>query len=110
MIRRIAALSLFAALSGGVIPVSAEPVKQLLQSLPPSLGSNAELMFSANPLGQLALDHEDFYWITTLAMDVARRHAGGKLVSVLEGGYHLKTLPLSVEAHLTALLGHPYSA
>ena len=43
-------------------------------------------------------------------MDVARRHAGGKLVSVLEGGYHLKTLPLSVEAHLTALLGHPYSA
>ena len=56
MIRRIAALSLFAALSGGVIPVSAEPVKQLLQSLPTSLGSNAELMFSANPLGQLALN------------------------------------------------------
>lgn len=61
-----------------------------------------------DPLGQLALDHDDFYWITTLAMDVARRHAGGKLVSILEGGYHLKTLPLSVEAHLTALLGHPY--
>ena len=56
MIRRVAALSLFAALSGGVIPVSAQPVKQLLQSLPPSLGSNAELMFSANPLGQLALN------------------------------------------------------
>ncbi|OLO05535.1 MULTISPECIES: histone deacetylase family protein [Salinicola] len=62
-----------------------------------------------DPLGQLALDHEDFHWITTFAMDIARRHAGGKLVSVLEGGYHLKTLPLSVEAHLTALLGHPYS-
>ena len=62
-----------------------------------------------DPLGQLALEHDDFYWITTLAMDIARRHAGGKLVSILEGGYHLKTLPLSVEAHLTALLGHPYS-
>ena len=56
MIRRVAALSLVAALGGGVIPVSAEPVKQLLQSLPPSLGSNAEMMFSANPLGQLALN------------------------------------------------------
>lgn len=62
-----------------------------------------------DPLGQLALDHEDFYWVTTLAMDIARRYAGGKLVSVLEGGYHLKTLPLSVEAHLTALLGQAYS-
>lgn len=56
MFRRIAALSLFAALSGAFIPVSAEPVKQLLKSLPPSLGSNAEMMFSANPLGQLALN------------------------------------------------------
>lgn len=58
-----------------------------------------------DPLGQLALDHEDFHWITSLAMDVARRHAGGKLVSVLEGGYNLKVLPISVEAHLLALLG-----
>ena len=56
MIRRIAALSLFAALSGGFSPASAEPVKQLLKSLPTSLGSNAEPMFSANPLGQLALN------------------------------------------------------
>ena len=73
MIRRIAALSLFAALSGGVIPVSAEPVKQLLQSLPPSLGSNAELMFSANPLGQLALNsrHQN----TTLEALLARIRA-----------------------------------
>lgn len=63
-----------------------------------------------DPLGQLELDHADFYWITTLAMDVARRYANGKLVSTLEGGYHLKMLPLSVEAHLTALLGQPYRA
>ena len=73
MIRRIAALSLFAALSGGFSPVSAEPVKQLLQSLPPSLGSNAELMFSANPLGQLALNsrHQN----TTLEALLARIRA-----------------------------------
>ena len=70
MIRRIAALSLVAALSGGFSPVSAEPVKQLLQSLPTSLGSNAELMFSANPLGQLALNsrHQN----TTLEALLAR--------------------------------------
>lgn len=61
-----------------------------------------------DPLGQLKLDHEEFHWITTLAMDVARRHAGGRLVSVLEGGYNPKALPLSVEAHLLALLGHAY--
>ncbi|MCE3025697.1 histone deacetylase family protein [Salinicola sp. DM10] len=61
-----------------------------------------------DPLGELALEHGDFYWITHLAMDIARRYAGGKLVSVLEGGYHPKALPLSVEAHLTALLGQPY--
>ena len=73
MIRKIAALSLFAALSGGFIPVSAEPVKQLLQSLPTSLGSNAELMFSANPLGQLALNsrHQN----TTLEALLARIRA-----------------------------------
>ncbi|KZR91869.1 hypothetical protein MITS9509_01790 [Synechococcus sp. MIT S9509] len=73
MIRRIAALSLFAALSGGFIPVSAEPVKQLLKSLPPSLGSNAEMMFSANPLGQLALNsrHQN----TTLEALLARIRA-----------------------------------
>ena len=73
MIRRIAALSLFAALSGGFSPVSAEPVKQLLQSLPTSLGSNAELMFSANPLGQLALNsrHQN----TTLEALLARIRA-----------------------------------
>ena len=73
MIRRIAALSLFAALSGSFIPVSAEPVKQLLQSLPKSLGSNAELMFSANPLGQLALNsrHQN----TTLEALLARIRA-----------------------------------
>ena len=73
MIRRIAALSLFAALSGSFVPVSAEPVKQLLQSLPTSLGSNAELMFSANPLGQLALNsrHQN----TTLEALLARIRA-----------------------------------
>ncbi|WP_251978127.1 histone deacetylase family protein [Salinicola avicenniae] len=61
-----------------------------------------------DPLGQLMLDHEDFHWITTLAMDVARRHANGRLVSILEGGYHPQALPLSVEAHLQALLGQAY--
>ena len=58
MIRRIAALSLFAVVQGGGIPVSAEPVKQLLNSLPPSLGAKSAIIFSANPLGQLAINSQ----------------------------------------------------
>ncbi|WP_110665340.1 histone deacetylase family protein [Salinicola halophilus] len=61
-----------------------------------------------DPLGQVELSHDDFHWITTLAMDIARRYADGRLVSVLEGGYHLASLPISVEAHLHALLGQPW--
>lgn len=63
-----------------------------------------------DPLGQIELAHEDFHWITTFALDIARRYADGRLVSVLEGGYHLKSLPISVEAHLAALLGQPWQA
>ena len=89
MIRRIAALSLFAALSGGATPVSAEPVKQLLQSLPPSLGSNAELMFSANPLGQLALNsrHQN----TTLEALLAKIRA-----DLTKAGYCEETIRTNV--------------
>ena len=68
--RRLAALSLFAVVQAGCIPASAEPVKQLLNSLPPSLGSGSEMMFSANPLGQLAINsrHQN----TTLEALLAR--------------------------------------
>jgi acetoin utilization deacetylase AcuC-like enzyme len=38
-------------------------------------------------------------------MEVADKHAGGRVVSVLEGGYSLKGLGLSVSAHVDALMG-----
>ena len=38
-------------------------------------------------------------------MDVARRHAGGRLVSVLEGGYDLEGLSQSAAAHVGTLMG-----
>lgn len=56
-----------------------------------------------DPLGDLLLDEDDFAWITELIVDAARRHAQGRIVSVLEGGYHLPALARSVAAHLGAL-------
>lgn len=54
-------------------------------------------------LGQLEMTENDFAWITSRIKDVARRHAKGRIVSCLEGGYHLGALARSVEAHIRAL-------
>ena len=60
-----------------------------------------------DPMGGLNLLEDDYYWVTQLALDIARVYAEGRLVSALEGGYHLDSLATSVEAHLKALLGLP---
>ncbi len=54
-------------------------------------------------LGQLGLVEADYVWITQQLMAVAKRHAKGRIVSTLEGGYNLRALGTSVEAHLRAL-------
>ncbi|HJV70068.1 histone deacetylase family protein [Ideonella sp.] len=54
-------------------------------------------------LGQLGLVEADYEWITRRVVDVARRHAHGRIVSCLEGGYSLSALARSVAAHLRAL-------
>ncbi|MFT7773821.1 histone deacetylase family protein [Roseateles sp.] len=54
-------------------------------------------------LGQLGLVEADYEWITLKVKDVAARHAKGRIVSVLEGGYHLHALSRSVAVHLRAL-------
>jgi acetoin utilization deacetylase AcuC-like enzyme len=54
-------------------------------------------------MGQLRLNENDFAWITERVRDVARRHAGGRIVSMLEGGYNLDALAASVEAHVRVL-------
>ena len=57
-----------------------------------------------DPLAQLALEVEDFAWITERLCALAARHARGRLVSVLEGGYNLPALAASVTAHVTVLM------
>lgn len=57
-----------------------------------------------DPLANINLDENDFTWATLKLMDVADRYAGGRLVSVLEGGYDLQALGNSVAAHVTALM------
>jgi acetoin utilization deacetylase AcuC-like enzyme len=58
-----------------------------------------------DPLASLNLKAEDFSWVTERLMDVADTSAGGRIVSVLEGGYDLHGLQESVAAHVTALMG-----
>ncbi|MGE5865515.1 MAG: histone deacetylase family protein, partial [Rhizobacter sp.] len=54
-------------------------------------------------LGQLGLVEADYEWMTRRIKDVADRHAGGRIVSCLEGGYDLSALSRSVAAHLRVL-------
>lgn len=57
-----------------------------------------------DPLANINLEEADFAWATQKIMDVADRHAGGRVVSLLEGGYDLQALGNSVAAHVTALM------
>jgi acetoin utilization deacetylase AcuC-like enzyme len=56
-------------------------------------------------LGQMGLVEADFAWITQQVMLVAKEHAGGRIVSCLEGGYNLSALGRSVAAHVKVLAG-----
>ncbi|GAA3954068.1 histone deacetylase family protein [Allohahella marinimesophila] len=57
-----------------------------------------------DPLASLNLETDDYRWVTDMIVDVARVYSEGRIVSCLEGGYHLEALAASVEAHLTALM------
>ena len=54
-------------------------------------------------LGEMGLVEADYAWMTREIMAVARQHAGGRIVSCLEGGYNLSALGRSVAAHVKAL-------
>ncbi|MCO6042437.1 histone deacetylase [Aeoliella sp. ICT_H6.2] len=56
-----------------------------------------------DPVGSLGLESEDFESLTFAVQDVAAVHAGGRIVSLLEGGYHPDMLAESVGYHLAAL-------
>ena len=57
-----------------------------------------------DPLANLNLVEADFVWATQKIMDVADRCAGGRVISLLEGGYDLEALANSTAAHVTALM------
>ncbi|QJE73315.1 histone deacetylase family protein [Aerophototrophica crusticola] len=57
-----------------------------------------------DPLAGLDLTEDDFAWITTKLGEIAKRHATGRLVSVLEGGYDIRALASSAAAHVKALM------
>ncbi|MBT9467063.1 histone deacetylase family protein [Hydrogenophaga sp.] len=54
-------------------------------------------------MAQLGLVEQDYAWMTMRVKEVAQRHAKGRIVSCLEGGYALSALGRSVEAHLRVL-------
>lgn len=57
-----------------------------------------------DPLANLQLVEDDFAWATKKLMEIADKHSGGRVVSILEGGYDLQGLSQSAAAHVTALM------
>ncbi|HKA46566.1 MAG TPA: histone deacetylase family protein [Methyloceanibacter sp.] len=57
-----------------------------------------------DPLGQIQLTEADFIWVTEKLMEAADKHAGGRVVSTLEGGYDLGALARSTAAHVQVLM------
>jgi acetoin utilization deacetylase AcuC-like enzyme len=57
-----------------------------------------------DPLAQLRLETNDFAWITDALVAVARKHCGGRVVSMLEGGYDLEALAASASIHVRGLM------
>jgi len=56
-----------------------------------------------DPLADLMVETEDFAWLTRELRALARRHAGGRVVSLLEGGYDLQALREACAAHVAEL-------
>ncbi|MEM8774155.1 MAG: histone deacetylase family protein [Pseudomonadota bacterium] len=59
---------------------------------------------AADPLANINLLEDDFAWVTERTCDVADKHAEGRVVSCLEGGYDLAALAASTAAHVDVLI------
>ena len=59
----------------------------------------------ADPLGSINLTTEHYAWMTRRLMECADHHCNGRILSVLEGGYDLDALALSVAVHIGTLKG-----
>jgi acetoin utilization deacetylase AcuC-like enzyme len=58
----------------------------------------------SDPLAQLMLEEADYTWVTEKLLEIADRHAAGRLVATLEGGYDLSALAASAAAHVRVLM------
>ncbi len=58
-----------------------------------------------DPLAQVQLSTSCYAWMTRRVLEIAERHAEGRVLSLLEGGYHLRAMPDCVVTHLEGLLG-----
>jgi acetoin utilization deacetylase AcuC-like enzyme len=56
-----------------------------------------------DPLAYLNLEDEDYRWVTDKLVEVANKHAQGRVVSTLEGGYNTVALGRCVVEHVRAL-------
>ena len=56
-----------------------------------------------DPLAQMRLSTAFYGWMTDRVIELSHKHAHGRIVSLLEGGYNIGALPLCVEAHLARL-------
>ncbi|MCB4770562.1 histone deacetylase family protein [Ancylobacter sp. Lp-2] len=57
-----------------------------------------------DPLANICLLEDDYRWVTLKLMELAEKHSGGRIVSVLEGGYDLDGLTRSAEQHVLTLM------
>lgn len=57
-----------------------------------------------DPMAEMNLETDDYRWLTELLAGVAREYSNDRIVSTLEGGYHLRALAESVAAHLEVLV------
>lgn len=57
-----------------------------------------------DPMADMDLEESDYRWVTERIVEIAGKCCAGRIVSSLEGGYHLGALARSVEAHLEALV------
>jgi acetoin utilization deacetylase AcuC-like enzyme len=62
-----------------------------------------------DPLANIQLTEDSFATMTSMLMEISSKYCGGKIISVLEGGYDLRALARSVEAHLTTLINRKTS-
>ncbi|HTK84978.1 MAG TPA: histone deacetylase family protein [Patescibacteria group bacterium] len=83
--------------SGAILPALDEFKPELLMI---SAGFDAH---RDDPLANINLVEDDFRWITDEYKKIAANHCGGRIISVLEGGYNVNALKSSVAAHLSSL-------